>query len=343
VNRRSAIFKAAAGCLVGAGCLWLALRKVSLGEVVVALHGFDARYLIAAVAVSLTIQVFRAWRWRIELTPLRPLPFALLWQVVSVAYMMINVLPFRLGEPVRPILLSWKTALPIPAIVGNWMFEKMMDAAALVLIVHVTLMMADLPTWAHRASSFSLATFLILLAVVVAVWLRGERFFDATLARLLPAHACAKTRQVVLGARDGLRILPDRRLVATVFVVTLALWMLPILSSWLLLRGFGLALPVAAPFVIFVCVGLGTALPNPPGMFGVFQIAAVVALGLFQVPKSEALAYGIVLNAVQFFTLLAQGLVALPMLGVEVGALTRAAVDDAGAASACQSRSTATR
>ncbi len=339
MNRRRAIFKVAVGCLVGAGCLWLALRKVSLSEVMVALHGFDWRYLIAAVAVSLTIQVFRAWRWQIELTPLRPLPFALLWQVVSVAYMMINVLPFRLGEPVRPILLSWKTGLPIPAIVGNWVFEKMMDAAAMVLIIHLTLMMADLPTWAHRASGVSLGSFLVLLALVVAVWLRGEQFFDATLARLLPAHARAGTRRILLGARDGLQILPDRRLVSIVFLVTLAMWMLPIFSSWLLLKGFGLDLPIAAPFVIFVCIGLGTALPNPPGMFGVFQIAAVVALGLFDVPEAQAVAYGIVLNAVQFFTLVAQGLVALSLAGVGIGALTRAAVEEGQSATTCQSQS----
>lgn len=338
MNARRASFKVAAGCLIGAGCLWLALRKVSLAEVGAALHGLDARYLVAAVLVSFAIQVFRAWRWQIELTPLRPLPFTLLWQVVSIAYMMINVLPFRLGEPVRPILLSWKTGLPIPAIVGNWVFEKMMDAAAMVLFIHLTLVIADLPTWAHRASGFSLGTFLVLLTIVVATWMRGEKFFDATLARLLPARACAGTRRVLLSARDGLQILPDRRLVAVVFAMTLALWTLPIVSSWLLLRAFGLELPVAAPFVIFVCIGLGTALPNPPGMFGVFQIATVVALGLFQVPQSQAVAYGIVLNAVQFFTLVAQGLVALSMAGVGIGALTRAAVAEADSADACQSR-----
>jgi hypothetical protein len=63
-------------------------------------------------------------------------------------------------------------------------------------------------------------------------------------------------------------------------------------------------------------------------MVGVFQIASVVALGLFGIPKAEALAYGILLNAVQFFTLVAQGLVALPFLGVSLGELTRAALTE---------------
>jgi uncharacterized protein (TIRG00374 family) len=327
VTGRRAIGKIVAGIAIGAFCLWLALRKVALDEVGAAIAEVDVRYLCAAFAVSLAIQVFRAWRWQIELTPLARLPFPLLWQVVSVAYMMINVLPFRLGEPVRPLLLSWKTGLTVPAIVGNWVFEKMMDTAVMVLLVHATLVAADLPPWAHRASTGSLVMFSSLLVLVVGFWLHGERFYEVTLARVLPAHAREKVRRVLLAAREGLQILPDRRLVATVFVVTLLLWLLPIFSSWLLIQAFALDLPPSAAFVVFVCIGLGTALPNPPGMFGVFQIASVVALGLFGVPESKAVAYGIVLNAVQFFSLVAQGVVAMPFVGVGLGRMTRAAVE----------------
>ena len=327
MTKHHAIGKVAVGTAIGAFCLWIALHKVAMSEVVAALRNFDTRFLAAAFSVSLMIQVLRAWRWQIELTPLARLRFPLLWQVISVAYMMINVMPFRLGEPVRPLLLSWKTGLPIPAIVGNWVFEKMMDTAVMVLLVHVTLMMADLPPWAHRASSGSLIMFSTLFFVVVGFWLRGEQFFDRTVARVLSEHSCIKVRTALVAARQGLQILPNRRLVAAVFAVTLVLWMLPILSSWLLIVGFGFDVPVSAAFVVFVCIGLGTALPNPPGMIGIFQVAAVVALGLYGVPEAKAVAYGIVLNAVQFFSLVLQGVLAMPFVGVGLGTITRAAVE----------------
>lgn len=329
------IRKVLVGTAIGAFCLWLALDKVSLPEVMAALEGFDRRWIAAAFAVSLAIQVLRAWRWQIELTPLARVPYPLVWQVVSVAYMMINVLPFRLGEPVRPVLMSWKTGIPIPAIVGNWVFEKMMDTAVMVLLVHYTLVTADLPAWAHRASSASLMMFGTLLFLVVGFWLHGERFYDRTVARVLSEHSCQKLRKVLLAAREGLQILPDRRLVATVFALTLLLWLLPILSSWLLIQAFGFDVPVSAAFVVFVCIGLGTALPNPPGMFGVFQIASVVALGIYGIPESKALAYGIVLNALQFFSLVLQGCLAMPFVDIRLGRLTRAAVET-GDANPCQ-------
>lgn len=312
---------------VGGLCLWLAARKVRGAELLAAFSDFNLWYLIPAVCISLAIQVLRAWRWQIELSPLRRLPFSLLWQVVAVAYMMINVLPFRLGEPVRPLLLSWKTSLTVPAILGNWVFEKMMDSAVMVLFIHLTLLVTDLPEWANRASTGSLMVFFLLLVLVIGFWLRGVAFFDATIGRFLSERARGWCVRLLSSARDGLQILPDRRLVAVVFVVSVLLWSLPVLSSYVLILAFGLKVPPAAAFVVFIAIGLGTALPNPPGMVGVFQIAAVVALGLFGVERPQALAYGIALNAIQFSTLVLQGLVALPFVRVGLSRLTRAAVD----------------
>ncbi len=325
---RKVVGKSALSLLVAAACLWLAARRVESAEIVDALVRFDRFYLTLAILISLLIQIFRALRWKIELSPLAKLPFTLVWKVVAVAYMVINVLPFRMGEPLRPVLMSHKSGLSIPAIVGNWVFEKMMDTAAIVFFVHLTLIIADLPAWAHKASAISLCALATLTFIVIGFWLRGAAFYRATLGRLLPDRISDKTLAVLESARSGLQILPDRRLVALVFAVTMLLWFLPILSSYVLILGFGFEVPFAAALVVFVAISAGTALPAPPGMVGVIQIAAVVALGLFGIPKAEALAFGIVLNAVQFFTLIAQGLVALPLLGVDIGEVARSAMAD---------------
>ncbi len=307
-------------------CLYLAARRVAAGDLTAALSRFDPFYLVVAVAISLAIQVARALRWQLELRPLARLPFFLLWQVVAVAYMMINLLPARLGEPVRPLLLSWKSGLGVAPIVGNWMFEKLMDTAVLVLFIHLALLTNDLPEWAYRAAEGSLMGFFLLATLVIGFWLRGEQVVTATVGRLLSERSRQWLIGILRSAREGLEILPDRRLVALVFVATLGLWFLPVLSSYVVMLGFGFDLPFSAAFVVFVAIGLGTTLPHPPGMFGVFQIAAVVALEMFGIGKAEALAYGLVLNAIQFFTLIAQGLVALPLVGVDVGRLTREAL-----------------
>jgi hypothetical protein len=59
-------------------------------------------------------------------------------------------------------------------------------------------------------------------------------------------------------------------------------------------------------------------------MIGTYQYACILALALFGVDKPAALAYGLLLNAVQLLTLVAQGLIAFPLAGVTVADLRRA-------------------
>lgn len=325
MKRPRLVARTAASLAIAAVCLWLAVASVSMADFTAALARFDPRWLIPAVATSLAIGLMRAWRWQLELRPLASLDYWPLWQVTAAAYMFINVLPFRLGEPLRPLLLSWRTGLAVPAIVSNWVFEKMMDAAAMVLFVHLTLVVTDLPAWAMRASLLSLLTFCLLAALVLGFWAGGERFVVPAAKSLLPVRWSERLLALLASARQGLAILPDRRLVGRVFALTMLLWSLPVLSSYILILGFGFDLPLSAAFVIFVAVGAASAIPNPPGMVGIFQIASVVALGLFGVPKAEALAYGMVLNALQLLTLVAQGLLAMPLMGIGLGQAARAA------------------
>ena len=97
--------------VVGGAFLVLAFRNVHHDQLRDAFAQLDARWLLPAVGLSLLLQVFRAWRWQLELRPLARVPFTTLWVVVSVAYMAINLLPIRVGEVVRPWLLSRRSTV----------------------------------------------------------------------------------------------------------------------------------------------------------------------------------------------------------------------------------------
>jgi uncharacterized protein (TIRG00374 family) len=319
--------------LVVAGLfLYLAFRHVALGELRGAFAQLDPRWLVPAVAVSLLLQVFRAWRWQLELRPLARLPLGTLWVVASVAYMAINVLPVRVGEVVRPWLLSRRSHVSFSNVVGNLIVEKTMDSAVIsVYILLGLLTTAHLPPWVRRGALFPAGAFVALATLVLLLWWRGERVVERVVARLLPARVGGGVLRVAGAVVDGMRVLGDPRLVAAVFAVSLGLWFLPILSSWIMIRAFALDAPFNAALVVFIFIGFGTALPQAPGMIGTYQYACVLALGLFGVPPAEALAYGLVLNAIQLTTLVAQGLVALPLASVSLRDLLRARPEPAAA------------
>lgn len=311
--------------LVALGFLYLAFRNVALADLGHALSQVRPAWLIVAVGVSLMIQVFRAWRWQLELRPLAHVPFGRLWVVVSIAYMAINLLPVRLGEFVRPWLLSRRERVTFSNIVGNLVVEKTMDSVVILFYILVGLVTTEnLPIWVRRGALFPAAGAAALVAVVVLLYWRGEAFLDRWVIRYLPAALGTRVKRIAAAIVAGMQILPNARLLLAVFVVSVALWFLPILSSYIMMRAFDLDTPFSAALVVFIFIGFGTALPNAPGMIGTYQYACILALALFGVGQTEALAYGLVLNAVQLTTLVAQGLIALPLAGVGIDEIWKA-------------------
>jgi uncharacterized protein (TIRG00374 family) len=324
-QRVGRIGKLLASLVVGGLFLYLAFRDVRLDQLRDAFRQLDPRWLVPAVIVSLLIQVFRAWRWQLLLRPLAHVPFGTLWVVASVAYMAINLLPIRMGEVVRPWLLSRRSHIRFSSVVGNLIVEKTVDAAVIVFYILLGLLTTrNLPGWVRSGAVVPAVAFVALAALVVLLWWRGQRFVERWVVRILPARLGARMVEIAGSLVDGMRVLGDPGLVLAVFLVSLGLWFLPILSSWVMIQAFDLAAPFNAALAVFILIGFGTALPQLPGMVGTYQLACVWALGLFGVPQAEALAYGIVLNAVQLTTLVVQGLVALPLAGVSVGDLLRA-------------------
>jgi hypothetical protein len=311
--------------LVSGGFLYLAFRNVQLDELGAALRRLDDGWLLVAIGVSLLIMVFRAWRWQLELRPLEHVPLGRLWVVTAVAYMAINLLPVRLGEIVRPWLLSRRANVSFSNVVGNIVVEKTLDSVVIVFYILVGLLTVEnLPLWVRRGAIFPAVAAAILVALVLLFWWRGEAFVDRWVLHVLPQRFGGGLKRVLASVADGMRVIPNLGLLFAVFLVSLGLWFLPILSSYIMTLAFDLRVPFSAALVVFIFVGFGTALPNLPGMIGPYQYACQLALGLFGVSDVDGLAYGLVLNAVQFLTLVAQGLFALPIAGVSFADIRRA-------------------
>ena len=162
------------------------------------------------------------------------------------------------------------------------------------------------------------------MALVLLLWWKGESFVDRWVLRVLPERLGGRVKSVLAAITDGMRILPNPGLLLAVFLVSLTLWFLPILSSYIMIRAFDLSAPFSAALVIFIFISFGTALPNLPGMIGPYQYACQLALGIYGVSEVDGLAYGLVLNAVQFLTLIGQGLIALPIAGVSFSDIRQA-------------------
>jgi phosphatidyl-myo-inositol alpha-mannosyltransferase len=126
-------------------------------------------------------------------------------------------------------------------------------------------------------------------------------------------------RRSLLRVRDGLRVFRHPRQAALATLSQLGAWGLQWMSCWLLLMALGLDrhVGVAGAAAVLFAVNVTAVVPATPANIGVFQAACVAVLaGAYHVSTPDALAYGIVLQAVEIATALIMGMPALVTEGL---------------------------
>ena len=113
--------------------------------------------------------------------------------------------------------------------------------------------------------------------------------------------------------RAGLQVFRQPRLGAWAATAQLTAWAVQWISCYLLLVALGLDAQagIGAAAAVLFAVNVTAALPATPSNLGVFQAACVGVLTAYGVSPGEALAYGIILQAVEIATALAMGMPAL--------------------------------
>jgi phosphatidyl-myo-inositol alpha-mannosyltransferase len=156
----------------------------------------------------------------------------------------------------------------------------------------------------------------VLLAVVLsAPWLlrRGK---PTRFQRVQQAATAA--RRAMLQVRSGLQVFRRPRLGAWATVMQLAAWAIQWVACYLLLVALGLdeRAGLGAAAAVLFAVNVTAALPATPSNLGVFQAACVAVLSAYGVGKTDALAYGIILQAVEIATAVVMGAPALVREGL---------------------------
>ncbi len=306
---------------LGAGALWLALREVHPEEFLAALGTVRPGIFALGFGSFLLLHILRAVRWGGLVAALDDsVTFRTTLSICSVGFMLINLLPFRLGEFSRPYLLFEREEIPFGSGMATVLVERVLDVVALGVIFVGVLAFADVPAYtievAGRAEPFDLVLAArtgilgLLIPVGVAVTLllvlgdRGVRIVEGLRDRLpgvlsLPLSLAARFLATFLVA---LRSLGSVRRAAPVVLWTAALWFLNVLSIYFTVRAFPFGDVVdfwgAATILVVICLALIA--PAPPGFAGVFEFACTVALAIFAIGPSEAAAFAVLLHGSQF-------------------------------------------
>jgi phosphatidylinositol alpha-mannosyltransferase len=133
------------------------------------------------------------------------------------------------------------------------------------------------------------------------------------------ARAVAAIRQALQQVRTGTLVFRDPRRGSFAAVAQLGAWLLQLLACWALFAALGLdhRVGIGAAAAVLFAVNVTAVVPATPSNIGIFQLAVISVLTAgFHVPAADALAYGVILQAVEIATAVALGVPALVREGV---------------------------
>ncbi len=315
VARRLGIGAAAAG---GAGLTALALHRIGIQSVGRSLLAATPWWLLVSFALMCLSMLIRAEAWhailRAALPPGTRVRRRDAARATMIGVLMSATLPARLGEPSRALIVARRLGRMrdrFPLVLGTLVSQTLLNILALSALGAV--MFATLGLFQGNEDALVLATIapvVVLTLVLSGPWLlrRGR---PSRWRRVQQAAAVA--RRAMLQVRSGLQVFRRSRLGGWAVLMQLTAWTVQWVACYALLVALGLdghAGMGAAAAVLFA-VNVTAALPATPSNLGVFQAACVAVLSAYGVGKTDALAYGIILQAVEVATALTLGMPAL--------------------------------
>jgi phosphatidylinositol alpha-mannosyltransferase len=239
-------------------------------------------------------------------------------QGTFIGVLMSATLPARLGEPARAFVVARRIGNPrlhVPVVLGTIVSQTLLNVLALVVLGVTMFTTVDLFT--HHTALLLVAV--APLAIVVFMLAAPALLRSGKPSRFRRvATFVTQARAALVQVRAGLRVFARPRLGGTAALFQLSAWVVQWLSCFVLLVALGLDAHAglgAAAAVLFA-VNVTAVLPATPSNLGVFQAACVAVLTAYGVGAADALAYGIILQAVEIATAIVMGTPALVKEGL---------------------------
>jgi uncharacterized protein (TIRG00374 family) len=316
------------GLVISAAALVLALLGIDVRQVAETLAQAEYVYLIPAAAGMLVYLVARAVRWRLLLGP-RVRLSRCFW-VTNVGYLVSNVLPFRLGDPARAVVIGRGEEISTAAALSTVVVERVLDMLMVVaLLAGVTPFVSGVGS-AVGAGLVAGGAALVASAVLLLLAFRpdwGRRAVRRVLG-WVPRLDGERWAQALDGLFEGLAPLRSGRRGLALLAWSVVTWACVVAYYWALMRAFLPRPPaLAAPFLVCV-VGLGMAVPSSPGAVGVFHAVARYGLTVpFGVPTDQAVTVAFAIHTFQYVAVCLLGLAGLARESLSLGWLRARATD----------------
>jgi uncharacterized protein (TIRG00374 family) len=219
---------------------------------------------------------------------------------VILGYMTTWLVPGRIGEVVRPALLSAKEKIPLGPCVGTVVVDRLLDGVAIVGLFAIGSLSASFSAAAETVAGeiqlgawIALAVILVCLTGLIVVSTSGPRVDTWVSRRAKPIRWFG---QAAIGLSQGVAALRSPRSIVTILAYSFAAWLTIALGTWIGMRAAGAEVAFSDSLVMLLPLALGVAIPTPGGVGGYHAAMKWGLNTLFGVAPAVAAGVGILMH-----------------------------------------------
>jgi uncharacterized protein (TIRG00374 family) len=312
-RKRPAWLPQALAYTVSAGCMAWVVSRYSFRNLEGDLQTLNWWWAVVAALAELGIYVCQAWRWNTLLSPVVRLSF---WRTVQAIYIGLfanEVLPLKIGEPIRCYLLAHWSDFRISLGFASAAVERLMDGFWMLLALLITTAFVKLPE--DLTILVRILEGILLLGTAALFWILHHHEEDHAI--LDQSRWSAMLRHVV----EGLHLMGNWRTLVKTTLISLLFAVLQILPVYALIKADNMDLSFFTAAAVATIIRLATFIPGAPSNVGVLNVACVAALVLFDVEKDVAKSFSMLMLGILTLPLLIGGAVATALTGVNIGEL----------------------
>lgn len=305
-------------CLAAAG-LFIFFRSVDLRALAYQLSHAQPLGIVAAAVLSVTSIWLRSIRWSIMLPSPPSSHKKQLFPIVMVAFMINNILPARMGEAARAVLLWRRNGYSAAVSIGSLILERGIDVLALSASFCVPVFFApDIGSGSGASvyKSVTLHSFAVILAAAVACCvglLAAYSLFPAGVRSVCTSALVVAPRAARMGIRRiGIDVASTLDWTFSIGkVLAVVALSAGIVSCYacivVLLVGDG-RFGLLQGFFSQAFAALGAAIPLAPGYVGTLHAVMLEGLDLCGLARDKAQAVTILFHAIPYATVTLLGL-----------------------------------
>ncbi|MCL2688613.1 MAG: flippase-like domain-containing protein [Chitinispirillia bacterium] len=334
------ILQLLAGLVLAVAGLYIFFGKSGEGEeaILSSLMRELSNTSISALALCAVLSIFVMWlrglRWHIMLPKCEDGAHKKgLFRIVTIAFMINNILPARLGEAARVVLLWKRNGFPVATSIGSLVVERILDAIVYASFFFVPIFLSPalasrLQNDVHPAAMLFAVGAAVIVALTVGLlifYVLKPQWFRKTVGKtgkFLPSKISGKGQNIGAQLESNLNWAFSKRKIIQIAFLSYAvafcysLMLIVLASQW---GTFGIIESMfGQAFASF-----GAAIPLTPGYVGTLHAALKTGLTLTGIDPTKAMAMAVIYHALPFVTVTAAGLLFLFSFNIKFKDITQ--------------------